>query len=236
MNPKKVLVIMPAYNEEKVIGKTIEKVLKIKEQYKNLDICVVNDGSKDKTKQIVEKYDVKLINLAANLGIGGAMQTGYKYAFYNNYDIAIQFDSDGQHNENEILNLAEMVMNEENDMVIGTRFLEKNDYKGSLSRRVGIIYFSLLLKIFAKNKVTDPTSGFRAVNKKVIEIFSRTYPKDYPEPEVVVLLNKKKLKIKEMPVNMRIRQGGKSSITPIRSIYYMVKVSLSIVMRNLIKE
>lgn len=237
LKEKKILVIVPAYNEAEAIDDTIRKLLFIKEQFPSVDICVVNDGSTDITASIVSRYhDVVLLNLPNNLGIGGAVQTGYKFAEENNYDIAIQFDADGQHNEKDLGVLLAPLIQGGCDMCVGSRFLKKTDYQGSPFRRIGIYYFTLLLQVLTGQRFTDPTSGFRAVNKKVIRLFSHDYPRDYPEPEVLIYLAKRKMVIKEQSVNMRERQGGQSSITPLKSIYYMSKVTLSILMQKVRRE
>jgi glycosyltransferase involved in cell wall biosynthesis len=231
------LIIVPAYNEEESIGHTLRKLLSIKKNLPSIDICVINDGSKDQTAQVVRQFeDVVLIDLPYNLGIGGAVQTGYKYAYKMGYDVAVQFDADGQHNEADLIAVIQPIVNGETDMCIGSRFVQKTDYKGSIFRRIGIYYFELLLFLLTGKKYTDATSGYRAINKKVIELFAREYPKDYPEPEVILFLHRKNFRIKEISVHMKQRQGGSSSITPFRSIYYMLKVTLSILMQKLIKE
>lgn len=222
--------IIPAYNEEKSILKTVEN-LKVKNS--NVDYVIINDGSSDRTKKICEDNNLNYIDLANNLGIGGAVQTGYMYAFQNNYDIAIQFDGDGQHDAKYIDDLVDAISNG-NDMVIGSRFIEKtNGFKSSFMRRQGIQVLSTLIKICTGKKITDPTSGFRAANRKVIEYFMREYPVDYPEPDTIVKLLKRGYKVKEIPVLMKERKNGKSSITPLKSVYYMIKVCLSIIMASL---
>lgn len=243
MKLTRVLVIVPAYNEEEAIITTLDKLVQTKQQYANItiDICVVNDGSSDKTAMMVSEMDnMTLLDVPYNLGIGGAMQTGYKYAYENNYDIAVQFDADGQHNPEDLYTIIEPLVNDaqlENvDMIIGSRFVEKTDYKGAVTRRIGIFYFSQLLYLLTGERFTDPTSGFRAINKKVIKEFACRYPKDYPEPEVLIYLHRRGYKIAERSVNMKARQGGVSSITLMRSIYYMLKVTLSILMQKVIKD
>lgn len=231
----KTLIIIPAYNEEEAIGDTLTRLLELKKHFTTLDICVINDGSQDKTAEIVRTFNVNLVNLPYNLGIGSAVQTGYKYAYENGYEIAIQFDADGQHNPEDLYKIIQPVAENECDMVLGSRFTEKTEYRGSVSRRIGIFYFTALLKLLTKQTFMDPTSGYRAKNRKVIEIFAHNYPKDYPEPEVLISLKKKGLRIKEISVNMQERQGGESSITPLKSIYYMIKVSLSILMQKIVK-
>ncbi|OUB20887.1 glycosyl transferase family 2 [Bacillus thuringiensis serovar yunnanensis] len=231
----KTLIIIPAYNEEEAIADTLTRLLELKEHFVGLDICVINDGSKDKTPAIVTTFPVHLVNLPYNLGIGSTVQTGYKYAYENGYDIAIQYDADGQHNPEDLYKIIQPIAKDQYEMVLGSRFTEKTAYKGSLSRRIGIFYFTALLKLLTKQTFMDPTSGYRAINREVIKIFAHNYPKDYPEPEVLIHLKKKNLRIKEISVNMQERQGGQSSITPLKSVYYMIKVSLAILMQKIVK-
>lgn len=222
---KKILVIIPAYNEEATIGKVITE---IKRNNKNVDILVVNDGSSDNTFSEACKYGVMVIDLPCNLGIGGAMQTGYIYALKNTYDIAVQVDGDGQHDPADISEIVKPVVNNEVDMIIGSRFINKTGYKSTFFRRSGMIYFTNLINLLTGKKITDTTSGFRAVNRKIIELFAKEYPTEYPEVEVIVKLNKMGYKIKEIPVFMHERNFGKSSITPLKSIYYMVRVTFGV--------
>lgn len=193
----KTLIIIPAYNEEEAIADTLTRLLELKEHFVGLDICVINDGSMDKTSKIVTTFPVHLINLPYNLGIGSAVQTGYKYAYENSYDIAIQFDADGQHNPDDLYKIIQPIAEDQSDMVLGSRFTEKTAYKGSLSRRIGIFYFTALLKLLTKQTFMDPTSGYRSINRKVIEIFAQNYPKDYPEPEVLIHLKRKIFALKK---------------------------------------
>jgi glycosyltransferase involved in cell wall biosynthesis len=232
MDSPKILVIIPAFNEQASIEKTIKDVLIHKQQYPNLHICVINDGSVDETASIVKRMGVTLIDLPFNLGIGGAVQTGYKYGALHNYDLAIQFDADGQHKGEELHKIIQPVLDGECDMAIGSRFLQKTSYKGTIQRRIGIYFFEKLLHLLTKTKITDPTSGFRCINRKILSLFATNYPKDYPEPEVIVMLRKKGFTIKEVSVEMNERNEGQSSITPFRSIYYMFKVSLSILVQR----
>lgn len=224
----KILIIIPAYNEEKNIYKVIKSIQEIEPL---VDILVINDGSKDNTSFEANKAGAKVINLPFNLGIGGAVQTGYKYALYNNYDYAIQIDGDGQHNAEYIKDIISKLESGHFDMVIGSRFLNNTNYKPSFFRKIGIGYFSKLISKVIGQEVTDTTSGYRGINKKVIKIFSEYYPTDYPEPETIIYLKKRNIKIGEVPVIMNYRQGGKSSITPIKSIYYMIKVTLAILLQ-----
>lgn len=197
----KVLMIIPAYNEELNIENTVKKIIKYnKESTNKIDYVIINDGSTDGTKQICEKNNYNVINLIHNLGIGGAVQTGYKYALENNYDVAIQFDGDGQHDENYIDSLVKEIDNGAN-FVIGSRFIaDLSEFKSSSTRRMGIKILSMLIKICTGKKIYDPTSGFRAADKKVIRLFANHYPTEYPEPESTTELIKRGLKVKEIPV------------------------------------
>lgn len=226
----KILMIIPAYNEELNIVNTVKKIKShnSKSVYK-VDYLVINDGSTDNTKEICEKNNFNVINLVRNLGIGGAVQTGYKYALENDYDVAIQFDGDGQHDENYIDVLVQEIANGEN-FVIGSRFVKNlSKFKSSSTRRFGIKILSILIKMCTGQKIYDPTSGFRAADKKVIKLFASHYPSEYPEPESTTELIKKGYKVKEVPVEMHEREFGSSSIKPLKSIYYMFSVCLSIV-------
>jgi hypothetical protein len=232
----KTLIIIPAYNEEENIINTVNSLKNIKIKGVTLDYIVINDGSKDKTRKTLIKNKIKFIDLIYNLGIGGAVQTGYKYAFYNNYDIAIQFDGDGQHNSSYIEKLIKE-LNNGYDLVTGSRFIEDNDsFKSTKLRRIGINILSFMIKLCTGKIIKDPTSGFRACNRKVIELFANNYPTDYPEPDTLVIALKRNLKVLEIPVEMNKRNKGKSSITPLKSIYYMIKVSLSIILTSLEKR
>ena len=222
---KKTLVIIPAYNEEGSVGKVIEELRTLLPQ---ADILVVNDGSTDLTSEIAKSKGAIVLNLPFNLGIGGAMQAGYQYAYEKGFDIAIQVDADGQHDPKEIPKLLHALDEKKVDMVIGSRFLGDSEFKSSLMRRIGISIFSRVISTIAGQKITDPTSGFRAANRKAIQLFASNYPQDYPEPEAVVLLHQCRLKIGEIPVGMSKRYSGESSITRIRSVYYVVKVLLAI--------
>ena len=220
----KTLIIVPAYNEEKSIYNVITS---IKFNIPWADVVVINDGSKDNTYLEAKKAGVKVINLIENLGIGGAVQSGYIYALKKEYDIAVQVDGDGQHNPADLNLLLREIEKGNTDMVIGSRFVEETGYKASAFRNIGIKYFSNLVSKLCGKSYYDTTSGYRLVNKKGIELFSSYYPKDYPEVETIVYACKKGLNVKEVKVNMNERESGKSSITPIRAIYYMAKVTMS---------
>lgn len=224
----KVLIIIPAYNEEDSIYNTVKKLV----ETCKYDYVVINDGSTDGTRRILEENNLNYIDLPVNLGIGGAMQTGYKYALKHGYEYAIQLDADGQHDPDDLEKLVAEIERSQYDMVIGSRFIEKTNYKGSLMRRIGILYFYYLLLFISRIKITDPTSGYRIVNRKIIKEFSKYYPVDYPEVEVLVKLAQKKYRIKEIKVEMKNRQGGRSSITPLKSLYYMTKVTFISLIRS----
>lgn len=220
----KTLIIIPAYNEEECIKQTVNNLL---ETAPNVDYVIINDCSKDRTLEICNENNFNVISLPVNLGIGGAVQTGYKYAKERGYDIAIQMDADGQHNPIYITKLVEEI-EKGKDLVIASRFLEKEGFQSTFLRRIGIGFYSKIIKMLTRVTITDTTSGFRAVNKKVIEFFANNYPVDYPEPETNAILAKNKYKICEIPVKMEARNGGVSSITPSNSIYYAIKVGLAV--------
>lgn len=226
----KKLIIIPAYNESESIENTVRDII---ENAKDFDYVVINDCSKDNTREICEKNGFNIVNLPINLGIGGAVQTGYKYALQNGYDIAVQVDGDGQHDPAFLEKMAEMLVAENQDMIIGSRFIDKEGFQSSVMRRIGIKYFTVLIKLVTGKTITDPTSGLRMINRNIIELFAENYPKDYPEPESVVFALKRGMKVKEIPVVMRSRQGGVSSINPKKSVYYMIKVSLAIILERL---
>lgn len=225
----KVLIIIPAYNEEATILSTASELYR-----GGYDFVVVNDGSSDSTAEICSKHNIPLLNLANNLGIGGAVQTGYLYAYEMGYDIAIQFDADGQHDARTIPSLVKAISSGA-DLVIGSRFIEESDtnFRSTGLRRLGIRWLSGLIKLTTGHRIYDVTSGFRAASKRAIELFSRNYPQDYPEPESIVIALKRNLVIEEIPAEMHERQGGASSIRALSSIYYMVKVTLAIFIQGL---
>lgn len=225
MESKKILIIIPAYNEENTIGRVIEKT---QQTIPFADILVVNDGSFDSTSAISKQRGAKVLDLPYNLGIGAAMQTGYKFAYKMGYDITVQCDADGQHRPAQIKKLIDTLVNDEVDVVLGSRYLETRRFKSSVFRRLGMLIFSKVLSIIVGQRLTDTTSGFRAVNREVIESFATYYPDDYPEPEALVLLHREGFTVKEISVNMNSRKEGNSSITVWRSVYYMTKVLLAI--------
>lgn len=228
----KKLVIIPAYNEAESIENTIKNIV---EHAEGFDYIIINDCSTDDTLKICQRNNFNYIDLPINLGIGGAVQMGYYYAYKNHYDLAVQVDGDGQHDAAFLNIMADTLVNNNVNMVIGSRFIEKKGFQSSFVRRLGIVYFTNLIKLFTGKRVTDPTSGLRMIDREVIELFAKSYPKDYPEPESVVTILNRKMKVMEIPVVMKERQGGVSSINPSKSVYYMIKVSLAIIMEMIRK-
>ena len=226
----KSLVIIPAYNEQDSILKVVNK---LKVDCPEADYVVINDSSTDNTLQILRDNNINYVNLPLNLGIGGGVQTGYKYAKEKGYDIAIQIDGDGQHDTKYLKKVIQPIEEGNADIVIGSRFIKKEGFQSSGMRRTGIKFLSELIKLTTKTKVLDVTSGFRAVNKRYIDKYAENYPIDYPEPEAIVMASLSGGRIKEVPVIMKERESGKSSIYSWKSIYYMIKVSLAIVLRKL---
>lgn len=219
----RVLVIIPAYNEEEAILTTVSSVVEA-----GYDYVVVNDGSTDKTLELCRANGVNVLDLPSNLGIGGAVQGGHKYAQRNGYDVDVQFDGDGQHDVAYIPDLLSSI-DKGNDVVVGSRFIEEpKGFQSTLMRRIGKTWLAFLIRLFVGLNVTDPTSGFRACGKKAIELYSAEYPTDYPEPESLVVATRSGLSVGEVPVVMRERQGGSSSIGLVSSVYYMIKVTLAI--------
>lgn len=228
------LAIIPAYNEEESI---LEVVRDLQENAPFVDVLVVNDGSTDETSRILKAHGINHINLIKNLGIGGAVQTGYKYALQNDYDIAVQFDGDGQHSAQYIADLIKPIEEGQVDLVVGSRFKgDTEGFKSSAMRRLGINILSAVLKLASTNKIEDVTSGFRAADRRVIQLFANYYPDDYPEPESLALVARKGLRVAEIPVSMNERIGGESSIKKMDSVYYMIKVTLAILVQTNIYE
>ena len=216
----KTCAIIPAYNEEKNIGLVIADV---QNHQPHIKIVVINDASRDKTEMTVREMGETVVSLPINLGIGGAVQTGLKYARDAGFDFAIQFDGDGQHLAGEIEKILTPVIDGDADVVIGSRFLDNGGYKSGFARRIGVKIFQMVNSLMVGSKITDNTSGFRAYNRKAIAFLARYYPQDYPEPEAVIELYRNRFRIREVPVVMRERASGASSIRLSRSLYYMVK-------------
>lgn len=226
----KKLVIIPAFNEEANI---VDTVAEIRRSAPDFDYVVINDCSADHTLKLCRENGINVVDLPINLGIGGAVQTGYKYALLHGYDYAVQVDGDGQHDPVYLKSMYEAMINEDADMVIGSRFIRKEGFQSYAVRRIGIRYFSHLIKLITGTTITDPTSGLRMINRRVIERFADEYPRDYPEPESVVSILKDKGRVVEVPVIMNERKGGISSISIKAGIYYMIKVTIAIIVERI---
>ena len=227
-NKLKIAIIIPCFNEESTVlqlSKEIEKtIFSLPIEVKAI---FINDCSTDNTKQILEKNNLNHINLSVNLGIGGAVQTGYKYALRNGFDIAIQMDGDGQHPPSELEKIILPIYTNDADVSIGSRYINKEGFQSSTLRRIGINYFKWFNKLLTGITIYDSTSGYRALNRKALKVVSDYYPDEYPEPEAIILYSINHLRINEVAVTMRERQGGESSIKAYKTIYYMIKVTLS---------
>jgi glycosyltransferase involved in cell wall biosynthesis len=219
------IAIVPARNEEACIGQVIAELRRFDA---GLEIVVVDDGSADRTAAIAESAGAHVVRLPFNLGIGGAVQTGFAYALEHGFQLAVRLDGDGQHDAAELPALLEPVLAGRADIAIGSRFTGAGGYRAPLVRRIGIHLFARLVSLLVRQRVTDTTSGFQAVNRRGIRLFAADYPHDYPEVEAVVMVHRHRLRLEEVPVRMRERAGGTSSITAVRSIYYMAKVSLAL--------
>ncbi|MCR4611342.1 MAG: glycosyltransferase family 2 protein [Lachnospiraceae bacterium] len=218
------LVIIPAFNEAGCIVNTVNDII---ENAPDFDYVIINDCSRDDTYKLCLENGFNVVSLPINSGIGAAVQTGYLYAKRYGYEYAIQVDGDGQHDAAFLGTMARYMEEHNTGMLIGSRYIEKQGFQSSGLRRFGIKYFTLLIKILTGKKITDPTSGMRMVGRDIIEYFAEEYPKDYPEPETAVTIVKRGWSVEEIPVVMKERQAGTSSISPKRSIYYMIKVSLA---------
>lgn len=229
----KKIVIIPAFNESKVIIDTIND---IRAKAPDFDFVVVNDHSKDDTHRLLAREGIPALNLPVNLGIGGAVQTGYLYAYRNGYDIAVQLDGDGQHDPAFLHDMVTFMQKNESDMVIGSRYITKEGFQSTSLRRTGIRFFSWLIRLITGKRITDPTSGYRMINRRIMKIFAKDYPRDFPEPESVVTVLKNGFRVDELQVIMRGRQSGKSSINLIKSPYYMIKVTFAIILEGVCKH
>ena len=224
------LIIIPAFNEARTLPGLINRLSIL---YPSYDIAVVNDGSSDDTVAVVAPTPARLVTLPCNLGIGGAMQTGFRIARNEGYDIAVQVDGDGQHPAEQVHLLVSAVLQSGCDIAIGSRFLSGSGFQSTLSRRLGIRIFSVWLSAICHTRITDATSGFRALNRRATALLSANYAEDYPEVEAIVVAHRAGLRICEVPVEMSARSEGVSSIGGLRSLGYMFKVSLAILMYSL---
>jgi len=226
MTTERTVAVVPAFDEEAAIGAV---VLEIAQLDPAIDVVVVDDGSSDGTADAAARAGATVVRLPFNLGIGAAVQTGFRWALERDYDVAVRLDGDGQHDAAELPKLLAPLETGEADVVTGSRFREGEDgYRPPLHRRLGITWFARLVSLLSGQRVTDTTSGFQAMNRKGIELFARDYPSDYPEVEATVLVLKHRLRLVEVPVTMREREHGSSSITFLRSLYYAVKVTLAL--------
>ncbi len=231
----KLLVIIPAYNEEAAIMTTLAD---LREHCPEADWVVINDCSRDGTRALLRSNHASYLDLPVNLGIGGGVQTGYKYAVEHGYDLTVQFDGDGQHRADNIHKLIAPIVQGQADMTVGSRFLPEEDdrdrgFQSSAARRLGIRWISGLIRLTTGRAIRDVTSGFRACGKELTAYFAQNYAQDYPEPEAIVSALYQGMRVKEVPVRMNERQGGVSSIRALGSLHYMFKVSLAIVLAGM---
>jgi glycosyltransferase involved in cell wall biosynthesis len=234
----RLVALVPAFNEEANVGRVVDEIRAVDPM---VDIVVVDDGSVDRTADVAREHGATVVRLPFNLGIGGAVQTGFRYAFEQGYDLAVRLDGDGQHDPSQLDRIVRPVVTGEADIAVGSRFAEAGDgYRSSRSRRVGIRLLALVVSRIVGRRVTDTTSGFQALNRRAIELFAHDYPHDYPEVEATIMVSRHRLRSVEVSVTMRERGGGRSSITALRSVYYMVKVLLAIFVglfrRNVVPE
>jgi len=219
------IAIVPAFNEEANIGRVLDELRAFDA---GLEVVVISDGSVDHTAEVAAAHGAHVVRLPFNLGIGGAVQTGFRYAWENGYELAVRCDGDGQHDPAELPKVLAPVLAGEADIVVGSRFAGDSGYQSSATRRIGIRLLALVVSAIARQRVTDTTSGFQALNRKALELFASDYPHDYPEVEGMVMTIKHRLRLREVPVRMREREHGRSSITALRSIYYMAKVLVAL--------
>jgi glycosyltransferase involved in cell wall biosynthesis len=220
----RVLAIVPAYNEAESVGAVVRELL----HRGDLDVLVVNDGSTDDTAAEARAAGARVLDLPLNLGIGGAVQTGYLYARRHCYDVALQVDGDGQHDPTQIDRLLARLSGGEAELALGSRYAEKTSYRSPLLRRAGMIVLSWLVSLVTRQRLRDTTSGFRACTRPLLVYFAENYPQDYPEVEALVLARRAGFRVVEVACRFRERAGGRSTITPLRAAYYMIKVQLAV--------
>jgi glycosyltransferase involved in cell wall biosynthesis len=230
----KVAIVIPCYNESGAIADFIASLHALRlEQRIDLTPVVVNDCSTDDTLAVVRGLDCTVLDLPVNLGIGGAVQTGFRYARRRGFDVAVQMDGDGQHPASELPKLLAHFASGQADVVIGSRFIDKEGFQSTALRRIGIAWFSFFVHLLTRQRITDPTSGLRALGPRAMQIVDAFYPKEYPEPEILVHFVHKGLRVVEVPVLMQERLAGVSSIHSWKSVYYMLKVSFGILFSHL---
>ena len=220
------LAVVPAYNEAATVAGVVQALLEARPDF---HVLVIDDGSTDETSTLARAAGARVLRMPFNTGIGGAVQTGFTYALEHGYEYLVQVDGDGQHDPGQIRKLLDtMAADPTLDMVCGSRFLRRGQYPAPISRRAGIHVFATVLSVIVRQRVSDPTSGFRLYNRRAIELFAHDYPHDYPEVEAVLMLHHHRLRMAEVPVRMFARGGGQSSISSGKSVYYMIKVLLAI--------
>jgi glycosyltransferase involved in cell wall biosynthesis len=220
------IAIVPARNEAGAIGRVVREIVAFD---RGLEVVVIDDASTDRTAAVAEQAGAQVVRLPFNLGIGGAVQTGFRYALAHGFELAVRLDGDGQHDARELGKVIEPILAGEADIVVGSRFAARDGhYKGPLTRRVGSRIFAAIVSMLVRQRVTDTTSGFQALNRRGIALFAADYPHDYPEVEATVMVHRHRLRLREVPVTMRERSTGSSSITAFRSVYYIAKVSLAL--------
>ncbi|HEV8250895.1 MAG TPA: glycosyltransferase family 2 protein [Gaiellaceae bacterium] len=220
------IAIVPARNEEGAIGGVVREIRAFDP---GLEVVVIDDGSTDRTAAVAAAAGAHVVRLPFNLGIGGAVQTGFRYALDRGFDLAVRLDGDGQHDAGQLPAVIEPILAGEADIVVGSRFAARDGhYRGPLARRLGIRLFAGIVSLLVRQRVTDTTSGFQALNRRGIALFAADYPHDYPEVEATVMVHRHRLRLREVPVVMRERSTGSSSITALRSVYYIAKVSLAL--------
>jgi glycosyltransferase involved in cell wall biosynthesis len=221
------IALVPALNEEGTIATVIAELRAFDSE---LEILVIDDGSHDRTAEVARRSGARVLRLPFNLGIGGAVQTGFRYAFENGFELAVRVDGDGQHDPSQLAAVVEPVIRGDTDIAVGSRYLGSrgDGYRSSATRRVGIRVLARVVSLLTRQRITDPTSGFQALNRKAIMLFAADYPHDYPEVEAIVLVERHRLRLVEVPIAMRPRTAGRSSIRTLSSVYYMVKVLLAL--------
>lgn len=229
----RVLIIVPAYNEQEALGGLLDEIRAVAIDKCTIETVVVDDGSSDRTAEVAREGGARVLRLCGNLGIGGAVQSGLRLAHREGFDCAVQIDGDGQHPPNELARLLEPASGADAaDLVVGSRYHDTKSFRSTMMRRFGSWFLRMLLRIVARVRISDPTSGFRLYGARSLALFDETYPYDFPEPESLALARRAGLRIAEVPVTMRERQGGTSSISSFGAAYYMLKVTIAIVLTS----